>query len=148
MAIEAHTTTIDGVTYTLAALSADKGLEVSGHIFSILGEAAAHADADGNIGISMAVAAVMSRMSDPKTHAAIRMLLADVYKEIPGKPLPGMKVDFRTEFAQNYGTMVRLVAWAIEFNFVSFLGARGEVQGLVEKIRSTEAKSTGATSLQ
>lgn len=139
--------TSSGITYSLQALPATRGLAAFTSLMRIVGEPAGHAAAglsqssgDVDIGessLGQAVGALTSRLSEPGTIELVKELLADLQKHEPNSTMS--RVNFDMEFAQNYGVLVELIAFAVELNFSSFLGASAvatrwgaRIQGLIK----------------
>lgn len=124
-------TSTKGTKYKLQTLPATKGLETFTAIMRIVGEPMGNA-AGGvsqttqgvdlkSEAIGAAVGTLVDRMADPSTLQIVKTLLEDAQVEkMPGTFVP---IEFELHWAANYGELVELLAFAIEVNFASFLGA-------------------------
>lgn len=76
--------------------------------------------------VGEAAGAILGRLSDPKTPAMLKTLLADLHKD-------KKQVRFDEEFAANYGVLAQIVAWALTVNFQSFFTGNPVVRGIAQK---------------
>jgi hypothetical protein len=82
--------------------------------------------------IARATAAVLSRLQHQETIDFLLLLLEGLRKN-------DREVDFNTEFAANYGTLTRVVGWALKENFGSFLEGKlaNVMNGQVKRVMNS-----------
>jgi len=133
MPMRLHEIQIGADQWSVNSLPATSGLVTSGKLASLVGPSlSAMGDASTGEGLDItdslaakAVGALLGQMSDPKAVQVIKELLPDIRKN--GKP-----ITFDLEFAEDYGALMRLVGWAIKFNFASFLDAHPALRSIVQ----------------
>ncbi|MBI4815178.1 MAG: hypothetical protein HY791_02895 [Deltaproteobacteria bacterium] len=144
MGIKLHETYIGGAKWSLNTLPATKGLEVLTWLMALVGaplgegieaiEGATLApDSMGRI-----VGSITRSLSDPKTVGMVKVLIGEALRD-------DKKYIFDDVFAENYGELTQLVAFAIGVNFRSFFDGNPVLAGVVGRAKKL-GKSKPATS--
>lgn len=120
MPVAAHEATLAGHSWMLNSLPATQGMRVLTWLLDLLGAGAGSASTQDlrELDASQALAAVAGRLDSPRTIEIVQLLLRGLHED--GRP-----VDFDQRFAGDYGTLLRVVGWALEVNLGGFFAELG-----------------------
>lgn len=148
MPLGTKTIKVSGVTYEIALLPAEDGLELSTQLFGYLGGAlGAFLGTDGAADPKV-MAAAMSELGQHVASKSFRDLMLRILEGLRANDriiLDGRnRALFNEHFGANYGALVQVFLFALKENFGSFFDVPG-LAGLVQKVRmpGSAVTSTG-----
>lgn len=119
MAGDPQQKTINGVTYEVSPFGCRQGLRILTTLTKMLGPAAKELTR-GESGALAAVGA-MAETLDPDQVLSLAETFAEFITVQMGDKKPRLKDVFEVHFRADYGSMLELLAFAIEVNYGSFL---------------------------